>query len=339
MIMSKLKIQDYQIIAEDEKKYLSFPDIIQSVYNSDKFFIVYREADYHHPTYSSLHFLKSTDKGLTWKCSKKWKLSMKENGYVWNCPRLCYLPDGSLNIVCDTKSSRDERTAEFKIFILKSFNDGTTFEKVCKTEMRGMVPDKIISFKKNLFCANHVVDLENETLTQLVNGSRDGGKTWYDCHIVARNKQYRFCEASVINFKNKYLLAYLRDNRYDLSAEGKMIPRFIQKFASKDGIHWRPWGSFHIYGHRITCLYEDNRLFASLRNTKHIGITLVTAELDDIAQEKKKSFIQIEDESYDNLFHCGYTGLVKNENELMVVYYIKKDKPNPFIKLCRLTYK
>jgi len=338
--MSKLKIQDYQIIAENEEKYLSFPDIIQSRYNSDKFFIVYREADYHHPTSSFLHFLKSTDKGLTWKCSKTWPLSMRDDGHVWNCPRLCYLPDGSLNIVCDTKNSRDERTAEFKIFILKSFNDGTTFEKIYKTRMRGMVPDKIIDFKKNLFCANHVVDLENNTLTQLMNISRDGGKTWYDCNIVARNKQYRFCEASVINFKNKYLLAYLRDNRYNLSAEGKMIPRLVRKFASNDGLHWKLWGTLRVYGHRMTCLYfeKENKFFASYRNTKDIGISLLTAELNDLGQERNKKIIQIEDETYDNLFHCGYTGLAKNENELMVVYYIKKDKVNPFIKLCRLKY-
>ncbi len=335
--MSKFKIQDYQIIAEDSRKYLSFPDIIESIYHKGKFFIVYREADYHHPTRSSLYLLKSTDGGQTWKESKKWDLSMRKDGHVWNCPRLCYLPDGSLNIVCDTKSSRNERIAEFKIFILKSFDDGIVFN-ISDAGMRGMVPDKIIKFKRKLFCANHVVDLQNETLTQLVNVSRDEGRTWYDCHIVARNKLYRFCEASVINFKNEFLVAYLRDNRYNFSTEGEMIPRFVQKYSSKDGIHWRGWGSFHVYGHRMTCLYSDNRLFASYRNTKHIGITLTTAELDNRAQEKEKTFIQIEDETYDNLFHCGYTGLVKNGNEIMVVYYIKQDKPNPFIKLCRLTY-
>ena len=56
--MSKLKIQSYQIIAEDEKEYLSFPDIIQSIHDTDKFFIVYRSADDHHPLFSYLHFLK-----------------------------------------------------------------------------------------------------------------------------------------------------------------------------------------------------------------------------------------------------------------------------------------
>ena len=262
---------------------------------------------------------------------------MSAHGRVWNCPRLSYFPDGSLNIVCDTKDSTDERVANFEVYIIKSTDDGRTFFNMTKTEMTGMLPDHIVSFKGNLYCANHILDKQHNTLTQLVNFSRDGGKTWYDRSIIARSKggmhNPAYCEASIVNYKDKYLMAYIRDNR---SGAFKM-----PKFISYDGRNWDSYGKLSFCGHRPTALLEKDRLFISFRNTKDITISVMTAILDNKGREKQIESVEIDKEtsSY-NKYHFGYTGLVKCEGDTyLVVYYIQGEKRMPYIKSCFFEWK
>ena len=109
------KVSDYNIIAENEKRYLSFPDIMQSKKDSNKLFLAYRSSsEAHHPIHSGLHFMVSNNKGKTWNEIQRFDISIPVHGRVWNCPRLSYLPDNSLCIICDTKSSQREVESEFK---------------------------------------------------------------------------------------------------------------------------------------------------------------------------------------------------------------------------------
>jgi len=330
-------IKNYKVIAKSKTKYLSFPDIIGSKQDKNKFFLVYRSGQGHHPTSSYLHFLISEDKGNSWSEKYVFPLSFKKNNQVWNCPRLSYLPDNSLNIFCDTKTSVIERSAEFRIWQLKSYNDGKEF-KTRLTEMRGMVPDKIIKFKDKLYCANHTHDYIG-SLTQLINYSTDKGKTWYGCTVLARNKDNAFCEASLVNYNDQYLIAYLRDNM------SYAPPRNIYKYISSDGINWFPKGKLPIQGHRPTALLEKEnwgrkRLILSFRNTKKYGISVLSATLNRQKIEKNIELINIEEEKEENLFHCGYTGMVKtSENKYLLVYYIQGERKLPLIKSVFLEWK
>ena len=49
-----LKITRYKTIDKDKDKYLSFPDIIKSPIKKDRLFLIHREGNSHHPTWSKL---------------------------------------------------------------------------------------------------------------------------------------------------------------------------------------------------------------------------------------------------------------------------------------------
>jgi len=341
--MKKLEILSHKVVAQEENKYLSFPDIIQDQKDHKKIYMVYRSGDNHHPTYSNLHILVSEDEGENWEEKITIPSHMRKHGKVWNCPRFSYYPSyGSLNIICDTKNSINETEAIFEIFIIQIFTDTYDYIKI-KTEMRGMVPDKIVKFKNKLYCANHTVDIANRTLTQLINCSQDNGRTWYDCKILARKPRTNmFCEANIVNFHDKYLLAYLRDNTHaSVNTDGKMAANKFYKYISYDGENWQPHKTLPIYGHRMTTYFDKktSNLFCSYRNTKKFGVSMMSCWLTEEGIEKDIKTIQINEESAFNLYHCGYTGLVMLDNDIILVAsYIKVDENYPFIKTCKIQF-
>jgi len=202
------RLEYIKTIAQDKNKYLSFPDIIVDKDDKNTFYLTYREADRHHPSTSKLIVKKSTNQGKNWKQIYDHSLNMYHDQWVWNCPRLSYLPNGKLYIFCDVKNNTSEKRADFQILMIDiEKND------INPTEMAGMVPDHIIKFKGDLFCANHRLSNDKNSIYQLVNRSKNGGKTWDDRNIIARHPNCDFCEASIVNYQNKYLIAYLRDNK------------------------------------------------------------------------------------------------------------------------------
>ena len=321
------RVEKSLIIEKNSKRYLSFPDIIKDPNEDNKFFLVYREGNSHHPTWSKLILKVSYDSGETWNTQHEFPLRIKKNDYVWNCPRLSYI-DNKLYVTCDQKSGIFERRAHFKIVNLIS--EKGYFFKTHETEMPGMVPDKIIEFKDKFVCANHRIKDINNNLIQLISWSRDRGKTWYDTNIMADHSITQFCEASVVNMGD-YLIAYLRDNSGH--------SRNIYTVTSTDGIHWTTPNRISILGQRVTAIREGNIVIGSYRNTCRIS-----EEIDDIkckmsifehnidSNEIKVS--HIDSEYLENQYHFGYSGITKvKNNQYLVTYYIKQDETNPFIKL------
>lgn len=319
------KIRKTIVVVKKEEEYCSFPDIIQSRINPDKILLVYREGTAHHPEYSNLIVMESLDRGETWKEIYSFNISLEQNKMVWNCPRFSYLDwDHSLNIICDTKDSTIERTANFKTFLIKSFDDGKTFNNSCITPIQGMVPDKIFSFKKKLFLGNHKIKSSNNDLLQLINWSRDNGRSWYDCNVVADSVKHHYCEGSFIGVNDDYIISYLRDNA------GHYNPVYTTK--STDGINWsnpEPLGS--VLGHRVTAIRDEDMIIGAFRNT---SVPCVSLFYHPIGEEKKVKVFKMEKEYDYNLYHFGYTGIVKiDKNRYLVAYYIKREANNPFIKL------
>jgi len=317
------KVKKEIIIAQDEEQYISFPDIIQSIIDPDTYFIVYRTGDNHHPTWSKLVIQKSEDKGKTWKIVKEFLITLEESSLVWNCPRLSYM-NKKLYIICDAKSGIIEKIAQFKTFFLISEDEGESWE-IKETPLPGMVPDKFISFKDKIFCANHKIKNDQNQLIQLISWSRDK-ETWYDTNVVAHSLTKQFCEASVVNMGD-YLISYLRDN----SGHCKNI----YTVTSKDGINWTIPKRLSIVGQRVTALKDGDNIIGAYRNTscedvfkRYISMfehNLKTGRIktSDIDWERTK-----------NQYHYGYTGMAKvDENSYLVASYIKQKALNPFIKL------
>lgn len=312
-------------IARNSKKYLSFPDIIQNPDNPDNLFLVYREGNEHHPTWSNLVLMESKNGGEKWRKKRTFSMSLKKDYGVWNCPRLSYI-DNELVIVCDVKSGTRENLAQWETHIIRK--KGRRFITSI-TEMPGMVPDKIIKFKNKLFCANHKIKSSKNDLIQLVSWSRDDGETWYDTNIVAHSLGHQFCEASITNMGD-YLIAYLRDN-----SGHKMNVWFV---TSENGIEWSAPARLSIYGQRVTAIkIGEDKVIGTYRDTNTAELTVGMFEHDIMKAEIKKWDIDWE-YGY-NQYHFGYTGLVKvGEGSYLVVYYIKQDELNPYIKLAFVNY-
>jgi hypothetical protein len=325
----QLIVSEQQIIAQDPKEYLSFPDVISDIKNKDKYYLVYRSADAHMPTSSKIHLMMSTNKGVDWREIYHIEKKLYEDGCVWNCPRLSYLPDKTLSIICDTKDAIREARCNFKVEMI-NLDIKNNKIRHRTTEMKGMVPDRIIPFKNKLLCANHKHNPSYSNLIQMVNWSIDDGLTWHDCNILANDPKHKLCEASIVNFKDKYLLAYLRDNN------GIVNP--IHIYMSYDGINWKKHGKLPTNGHRIVAILDGNRVVATYRNTKKATMSLITFDLDDKGKMSNCSVHDFDQELEKNMFHFGYSGIIKTgKNEYFVAYYIQKEYSRPYIASYRLT--
>ncbi len=313
------RVIDSFTVSKNPDFYISFPDIIQDPTKENHLFLTFREADKHHPTWSNLVLLESRDGGKKWKKIGNYSLSLQRHGMVWNCPRLSYL-NNELCIICDTKSSQTERTASFSTYIIRIglFN---RFRKHL-IEMPGMVPDKIVKFKNNFYCANHKIKSVKNDLIQLMSWSRNNGETWYDTNILAHDDIKQFCEASVVNINDDYLIAYLRDNSGH--------KRKIWYTTSEDGIYWLPPVCLDIYGQRPTAIYDNKEILCGYRNTKDHKVSIFVHNL----KEDKITNYDVDWEMPENQYHFGYTGLCKcGHNKYALVYYIKNLEKNPFIKI------
>jgi hypothetical protein len=314
-----LKLKKTITIDKDSECYLSFPDIVKSPKEENTFFLAYRSGNGHHPTFSSLILQKSTDNGRTWEKIQQIDLDLERHGRVWNCPRLSYIGN-VLYIVCDTKSGTYERIAQFKTVFLTSIDDGATI-KVLETPIPGMVPDKIIPFKGKYLCANHKIKNDKNELIQLVSWSKDG-VYWYDTNIMAHHPERQYCEASIVNMNDEYLIAYLRDNSGH--------KRNVYTVRSVNGIDWTEPEKLKIFGQRITALkYSDDRVVGAFRNTDNIKVSLFNHNVET----NRIKFINIDEETRKNQYNYGYTGLTDNGDEYLLPYYIKKTAMNPYIKL------
>jgi hypothetical protein len=313
------KLKKTITIDKDSDFYLSFPDIVKNPKDPNTFFMVYRSGNGHHPTYSSLVLKKSTDNGRTWETIQEVELNLEKHGRVWNCPRLSYIGN-ILYIVCDTKSGTYERSAQFKTVFIMSDDDGKTI-RILETPLPGMVPDKIIKFQDKYFCANHKIKNEQNELIQLVSWSKDG-RVWYDTNVMAHSYTHQFCEASVVNMNDEYLIAYLRDNSGH--------KRNVYTVRSINGIVWTKPVKLSIFGQRVTALkHSDDRVVGAFRNTNNINVSLFNHDV----KKNRIKFINIDEESRHNQYNYGYTGLEDNGDEYLLPYYIKKNADNPYIKL------
>ena len=317
------KVKEQIIIAEKSYQYLSFPDIIQSIINPNTYFIVYRAGDNHHPTWSDLVVQKSEDCGKTWKIIEEFHLSLHQDGAVWNCPRFSYI-DNTLYIICDAKNSTFENRARFITFFLTTIDEGESW-KVKDTPFPGMVPDKLISFKNKIFCANHKIKSENNDLIQLVTWSNNDN-LWYNTGIMAHSLIQQFCEASVVNMGD-YLISYLRDN----SGHCKNI----YTVKSDDGINWTSPKKISIYGQRVTALRDGKNVIGAYRDTSREDIdNRYVSVFEHNLKTDKIEVSNIDCEKPINQYHFGYTGISKlKNNSYLLVYYIKKRKRFPYIKL------
>lgn len=324
------EVENISTISKKRNSYNSFPDIIKDINKESTYYIVYREADSHHPLWSYLVLLESKNNGKTWHPVLRIKKTMFSDGKVFNCPRLYYDLDGSLNIICDFKNSRREFVADFDISIFKLSENKKTYQ-IINTGMDGMLPDKVIYFWDKLVCANHRhVEKGKGNLIQFINwvNTENYDKNlWFNRVILAYNENTYFCEASIVSLDNRCLVAYLRDNTDHR--------RNLWRCFSSDGIKWSdPQKILNLFGQRPTAIqYNSNTIIGSFRNTDTCSLSVFVDHLDT----EETEIFDIEKEHPYNQYHFGYSGIAPiNDSQFLVVYYYRGDTDLPYIKLSRI---
>ena len=85
-----------------------------------------------------------------------------------------------------------------------------------------------------------------------------------------------------------------------------------------------------IYGQRVTAIREEDKIIGTYRNTENCKVSIFEHNL---ISNQIKSY-DIDWEYPKNQYHFGYTGIAKVEKDkYLVIYYVKQDAENPFIKL------
>ena len=145
--------------------YTSFPDVIRT--SGGDLICVFRESDTHHPTMSTLVLSRSTDEGQSWNRLQFAESNLKEDGYVFNCPRINNVGKDFV-IICDTKSSQKEATCKWTTLAWQS-SDSRKWNDPRDLGIAGMVPDKILSYKRMLVMGYHIVEkIPNEDRNRLI---------------------------------------------------------------------------------------------------------------------------------------------------------------------------
>jgi len=334
------KIYDKNILIEDFN-YRAFPDIMIHPDTKD-LYIIHRVSDYHHPTYSSLVVHKSIDQGSTWQCIFNKDLSMDSDSKVFNCPRLS-MYNGKITIITDTKTDRREVDSKFETYFYTINGVGDVIRED-KLPFIGMVPDRLVKFEGNYHCANHVIKDKQNSLIQLVN-KQDNWGNWFTSNVVANSNIADFCEASLVPVGDT-LYAYLRNNanlsgnKEDFDYEEHLANmRNACLSTSVDGYNWSCPKLLPFFGHRIVAIHdeENGKIVGTYRDTENCSVSIFTHDPSDIDNTFEKAII--EQETTENMYHMGYTGIVKTgTNEYLVVYYTKSDREKPFIKTCKVKY-
>jgi len=315
------------IIQSNKDYYLSFPDIVKSKQNHN-YYLVYRSGNAHHPVSSSLCLFVSNDQCKTWNKMDSVGASLFSIGFVWNCPRFSFKENKKLVIFCDTKNHTEERKATFKIVSLDvdEHEQQAQLKNMSLTEINGMVPDRLVNFQnKVLFCV-HKRDKHINNLIEIVYWSRDNGKTFHDCNLMAKEKDKDFCEASIVNYNDKCLYAYLRENTKQIR------PMYLSK--SLDGINWDKPKELSFYGHRPTVnVISKYEIMGTYRDTSQIAVCWFIHNL----KTNKISTGIIDTERKENIFNFGYSSFVQLDIDLFYcVYYIKNTQQKPLIKYALL---
>lgn len=304
------------IITNNPNKYISFPDLI---YFKDQYICVFREADAHHPKESWLTILKSND-GKIWKRRNFAAASLEHQGFVFNCPRLSVV-DGVVWLVCDTKTSQQERNSEWDIIGWHS-DDGKSWNVVMDFKIEGMVPDRIIKHKNKYLMGYHII--ENNSLVQMVATSNDC-KHWRDRSTIATSNKNQYCEGSIVDIAGS-LICFLRDNKNPLAQARYSI--------SHDGHTWTEPIKLGLPAQRIVAGVKKkepykNHIIATYRDTLNKTVSLF---IMDLAAEKLITIEVDKEHRENNLYDFGYTGWVENnDGSISIVYYIQKDNKKPVI--------
>lgn len=276
----RIDILDSGIIAQDEERYLSFPDVVLT--STGALLAVYRDADIHYPAdtpTTELVLIESHDQGDSWKNSREFPVYPKhrpQQDFAWHCPRLQRMSDGRIAFLCDITQPPGFLP---EIFISFSEDDGKTWSTPVDTGARGIMPDRLLELSKTEWVfAYHWKDYDVGTLAEYLYATEDAGESWQFRSKVGADARYSLCEASLIQLPDSRLVAYLRENSF------LHMPTYVC-YSEDKGHTWSEPQPHPTSGHRPSAgVLDDGSVLLTYRNVAgEPGLTAWLGSADEIA--------------------------------------------------------
>ena len=209
------------------------PDLVR--FPSGKMMLVFCDVEKHWPEeISRITTLESLDQGETWGRPRVVaEADKRKEEEPWVTPRLSLLRDGRLVILCDHDGSahyhEDQPPGNWIWF---SSDEGRSWSEPRLIPLPGIEPDRVLELKDGtLITGATVVQRDTQKEAMVMMRSTDGGLTWSDLSIVAKDKVQNYTEGAFLVLSNGLLACVMRNENHN------GYPSFVT-FSTDQGRSW-----------------------------------------------------------------------------------------------------
>ena len=238
------------------------PDIVR--FASGRMMLVYSDSDQHWAQgVTRITTLESTDGGKTWGNPKVIAEADVSKGQErWITPRITLLKSGKLIIICDHDDYRHAHEDQPPgIWIWFSDDEGRTWSEPRLAGVPGLEPGRIIELTDGtLLMSSQMNFRDNFKIGEFVMRSKDGGLTWDNMSIIAKDRVHNFCEGQLTILSSGVLACVMRENNHN------GYPSYVS-FSYDQGYTWNRPQPLPFSGDRpFIGQMADGRVLVTYRN-------------------------------------------------------------------------
>jgi hypothetical protein len=238
------------------------PDIIR--FPNGRMMLVFCETDQHWALkFSRITTLESTDGGKTWGNSRVIaEADIRKGEERWVTPRLSRLRSGRLVIICDHDDYHyyhEDRPSG--IWIWFSDDEGKSWSAPKLTGVPGIEPGRVLELADGTLLMNaHMAFRDNFKMAEFVMRSTDGGRSWKDLAVIAKDKVHNHVEGHILEHSSGTLVCILRENNHN------GYPSYVA-FSPDQGRTWSRPRALPFSGDRpFAGELPDGRVLVTYRN-------------------------------------------------------------------------
>ena len=328
-------------VTKNDKVWQGHPDV---AFFKGKFYVVYRESKDHKSYKNTKINIVSSANGSQYSAPTILLRSDKER---WNCPRLSVVGN-KMWLVCDKVKRledsfiKSENNPKAISIWVMSTKDGINWSEPFKTNINGIVPDRMFMSDDHFFIGVHrykpgKTTKDDGRLVQSIWKTNNIKSSW-NSYEIANMEGLNLCEGSICKIDDGRLACIMREN----SGEGR--PAYIS-FSKDGGQNWTIAEKTKFFGcHRpVLGKLKSGEYFATYREQSFSMHAAYWAKNTFACLIKERSLwkkpycshsiILPLDHDSNRKSDGGYTGWVQLPNDnIYVVNYITDDAPKPYIK-------
>ncbi len=226
--------------------------------------LVFSDADRHWAQgITRITTLETTDGGKTWGNPRVIaEADVSKGEERWITPRITLLKSGRLIMICDHDDFRHAHEDQPSgIWLWTSDDEGRTWSRGRLTSVPGLEPGRIVELADGtLLLSSQMAFRDNFKMAEFVMRSRDGGETWTEMSIIAKDRVHNHCEGQIIILAQGILACIMRENNHN------GYPSYVS-FSYDQGHIWTPPRPLPFSGDRpFAGQIADGRVLVTYRN-------------------------------------------------------------------------